>query len=71
MCNSLRMQNPDLIGSAEACERLGIDRSTLTRRVARGEITPLQKLPGETGAYIFDAAEIERARLADAEKASA
>jgi excisionase family DNA binding protein len=51
-----------LIGSAEACERLGIDRSTLTRRIARGQITAVQKLPGETGAYLFEAAEIERAK---------
>ncbi|HMH92621.1 MAG TPA: helix-turn-helix domain-containing protein [Streptosporangiaceae bacterium] len=63
-----------LIGSAEACELLGIDRSTLSRRVARGEITPAQKMPGETGPFLFQRDEIERV-LADhagqAEAASA
>lgn len=60
-----------LIGSAEACERLGIDRSTLTRRVARGEITPAQKLPGETGPFLFEPAEIDRAAEARDERSSA
>lgn len=65
LCKPLRMANrPPLIGSAEVCQRLGIDRSTLTRRVARGEMTPVQKLPGHTGAFLFEAAEVERALAA-------
>ena len=47
---------PDLIGSAEVCERLGIDRSTLSRWVAAGKITPALKLPGRRGAFLFDPA---------------
>lgn len=60
-----------LIGSAEVCERLGIDRSTLTRRVARGEITPVQKMPGETGAFLFAAAEVDRVVAEQAEAKAA
>lgn len=48
------------MGSAEACEVLGIDRSTLTRWVARRWITPAQKMPGASGAYLFEPAEVER-----------
>lgn len=43
-----------LIGSATVCGILRIDRSTLTRRIARGEIVPLAKLDGAKGAYVFD-----------------
>lgn len=53
------MPNADLIGSAEVAERLGLDRSTLNRHVRAGKLTPALKLPGETGAYLFDRAAIE------------
>lgn len=53
---------PPLITSAEACERLTIDRSTLSRWVAAGRIVPATKLPGLRGAYLFDPAEVERVR---------
>jgi predicted site-specific integrase-resolvase len=46
--------SPDLIGSAEVCERAGIDRSTLSRHVALGKIAPAMRLPGQTGALLFD-----------------
>lgn len=52
-----------LMTSAEACERLRhIDRSTLSRWVATGVITPAQKLPGVRGAFLFEPAEVERVR---------
>ena len=50
----------DVVTSAEACEALHVDRSTLTRWVAAGKITPLTKLPGSTGAFLFDPSEVER-----------
>lgn len=43
-----------LIGSATVCALLGIDRSTLVRRIARGELVPLAQLDGPNGAYVFD-----------------
>lgn len=45
---------PDLIGSAEVCDRLGIDRSTLVRRVQSGRIKAALQAPGSNGAYLFD-----------------
>jgi excisionase family DNA binding protein len=54
------MTQAPLMGSAEACEILRIDRSTLTRWVAKGRISPAQKLPGESGVYLFDPDEVDR-----------
>lgn len=66
---------PVLMTSAEACERLGLtntlDRSTLSRWVLIGKITPAQKLPGLRGAFLFDPAEVERVRDDLLEQASA
>jgi predicted site-specific integrase-resolvase len=45
---------PTLIGSAEVCEWARIDRSTLSRHIAAGKITPAHKLPGRTGSYLFE-----------------
>jgi excisionase family DNA binding protein len=56
-------KTPDLIGSAEAADMLGIDRSTLSRWIAAGRIKPYQKLPGATGSIVFDRAAVQR--LAD------
>lgn len=43
----------DLIGTAEACAILGVDRSTVKRWVDRGRLKSAGKLPGPTGAYLF------------------
>lgn len=58
------MQSPPvLLNSAEACALLGdIDRSTLSRWVALGRITPAAKLPGLRGPFLFDRAEVERVK---------
>jgi excisionase family DNA binding protein len=50
--------------SAEACEQLEIDRSTLSRWVASGTITPAQKLPGLRGAFLFTPGDVEKLRSA-------
>lgn len=47
------------IGSAEACELLGVNRSTLVRMVKGDRLTPAMKLPGASGAYVFDRADVE------------
>lgn len=44
----------NLIGSAEVCFRLDIDRSTLIRWCQLGRIQYAQKLPGPRGQYLFD-----------------
>lgn len=51
----------ELIDSANVCERLSIDRSTLSRWVGAGKITPARKLGGIRGAFLFHPAEVERA----------
>ena len=49
-----------LIGTRQAAEILGVPRTTLASRLAAGTIAPAIKLPGRTGAYLFDRAYIER-----------
>jgi predicted site-specific integrase-resolvase len=51
--------SPAPIGSAEVCTRLGIDRSTLSRWVAAGRITPTFQLPSKNGAMLFDPADVK------------
>ncbi len=48
------------ISSSDAADLLGIDRSTLHLWAREGKITPLMKLAGLRGAYIFDRAAVER-----------
>ena len=52
----------NLIGSAEVCDILGIDRGTLSRWVSTGKIKPDVQLPGRTGARLFKRAKIEKMR---------
>lgn len=47
-----------LIGAAEAAEILGLERSTLNRWIQRKTITPLAKLDGARGVYVFDRADV-------------
>lgn len=49
-----------LITTAQAAAQLGIERSTLSRWVAAGRITPAMQLPGPTGAMLFDPVAIDR-----------
>jgi predicted site-specific integrase-resolvase len=50
---------PDLLASREVCERVGIDRSTLSRYVQLERITPAMRLPGRKGAMLFHPADVE------------
>jgi hypothetical protein len=50
----------EYIGAAEAARRLGIDRSTFNKQVRMGAIPTALKLPGRTGARLFDPAVIDR-----------
>lgn len=55
------MHNNPIVGSAEAAQLLGIDKSTLTRWVAAGDITPLGRVSDrKNSAFIFERAEVER-----------
>jgi predicted site-specific integrase-resolvase len=48
-----------LIGTTEAAERCGVERSTFFRWVQLGKIQPRLRLPGKTGAMLFDPAEVD------------
>lgn len=55
---------PDLIPTADVARMLGLHVATVVRRVQAGEIPYAMKLPGETGAYLFDRKDIERLKAA-------
>ena len=51
----------NLIGSREACERLGIARSTLNYWMLRGRITPAQTINGSSrvATYLWDVKDVD------------
>lgn len=60
------------LSTVEVCKELGgIDRSTLSRWVKAGRIHPLRQMPGQTGAFLFDAAEVARVKASTEEGWSA
>lgn len=64
------MAQPHLIGAADVCERLDIDRSTLSEWVKAGKIAPALTGRGRTGAHFFDETDVDKlhqALLAQAE----
>jgi excisionase family DNA binding protein len=52
-------KTPDLIGSAEACELLGIDRATISRWVTSGRLKPAIQGRGTTGSRFYHRKDIE------------
>jgi len=48
------MSNTSLIGTAKAARLLEVDRSTLTRWVKAGKVTPAIVVPGYKGPLLFD-----------------
>lgn len=54
------MPNVDPIPTAEAARLLDLDTSTVLRMAKSGAIPHAYKIPGRTGAYIFDRQQIER-----------
>lgn len=51
----------DLVTTAEAALILGRSVATVNRLAASGQLTPTHKLPGKTGAYLFNRSDIEAA----------
>lgn len=47
------------IGTSEAADRCGVERTTFFRWVQLGEIASVAKLPGRTGALLFDPDEVD------------
>lgn len=54
------MTSSNLLATGDVATRLGIDRRTVIQRVAAGRLSPVGKLPGPRGAYLFDAEQIDR-----------
>lgn len=47
-----------LLTTSQVAARLGISRNTVLQRVTYGRMVPVGQLPGKTGAYLFDAEQI-------------
>ena len=55
------MPQKQFIGSLEAAELLGINRSTLIRWIAAGKLTPIGRASETTtGAHLFARTDVER-----------
>ncbi len=66
------MNNDDApLTAAEAGAVLGVSGRTVIRRAESGELAYIRKLPGPNGDYLFDAAEIDRAKAGQAKAATA
>lgn len=50
----------ELITAAQAARILGVDSKTIRRRALAGLLPVAIKLPGFTGAYLFDRAAVEK-----------
>ncbi len=53
------MPNDDTLTTAETAEALRTDRKGVRRLIARGDLAPARKLPGKTGAYLFERRAVE------------
>ena len=49
-----------LIGTREAAALLGVNKATVLRWVARGDLPYVYKLPGPAGVVLFDARIVQR-----------
>lgn len=58
--------DPDtqLVGTAEAAQILGKDVSTVARWVRLKKLSPVAKLPGLTGARLFNRSDVEALKAA-------
>lgn len=48
-----------LLTTAEVAQMLGRHVATVSRMVARGDLTPTVKVPGKTGAFLFSREAVE------------
>ena len=53
------VSNQEPIGVTEAAARLRMTRRGVHKAIHRGDL-PARKLPGRTGAYVLDPADVER-----------
>lgn len=48
-----------LLSTAETAERLGVSVSTVTRLAESGRLPIAHRMPGKTGAMLFDASDVD------------
>jgi len=53
------MSNSGLVTTRHVADRLGVTPRQVARLVERGELTPVVKAPGPTGAFMFNADEVD------------
>ena len=52
----MHMPTNQLVNVSEVADMLGISKRTVHQRIGAGRIAPIQKMPGQTGQYLFDRA---------------
>lgn len=57
-CILATMSKTNIIGTREVCHVLGVSRATVQRLTIEGTLTP-EKLPGRTGALLYDRQQVE------------
>jgi excisionase family DNA binding protein len=57
-------QAAHLLSTAQVAEVLGVSKATVKRLALSGELPHALKLPGDTGAYLFDRKDVERLKAA-------
>ena len=65
----MHMPINQLVNVSEVADMLGISKRTVHQRIGAGRIAPIQKMPGQTGQYLFDRSYIEQI-AADERKAA-
>lgn len=53
------MAKTDVVNTAEAANILGVDRATVVRWASSGQIKAT-KLPGQTGAFVYQRSDVEK-----------
>ena len=56
----MHMPTNQLVNVSEVADMLGISKRTVHQRIGAGRIAPIQKMPGQTGQYLFDRSYIEQ-----------
>lgn len=53
------MPSFDILSTRETAESLNVGVRDVQRLIAGGRLTPITKLPGKTGAYLFNRSDVE------------
>lgn len=64
-----QLPHGDVLSTVEVAQLMRVDARTVARKARSGTI-PARKLPGRTGAYVFDRATIEQLIATDERVAS-